>query len=96
LREVLGVRRKDEINLKTIVILQNSSGIRLGIVVDELLEFENTVVKPFTDYLKAFDIFFGTTFLGDGSIGLIFNVDGLFNVLGVTSKSSSRVSREAS
>jgi two-component system chemotaxis sensor kinase CheA len=94
LRSVLGVRKKDEIILKTIVVLQNSSGLRLGIIVDELLEFENTVVKPFTDYLKAFDIFFGTTFLGDGSIGLIFNVDGLFNVLDRTSKASNRVNRD--
>lgn len=95
LRKVLGLRIKDEIVLKTIVILQNSTGLKLGIIVDELLEFENTVVKPFTDYLKAFDIFFGTTFLGDGSIGLIFNIDGLFNVLDRTAKSAGRISRDA-
>lgn len=67
----------DESKVKTIAVLRTSKGASLGVVVSDVLEFEDTVVKPFTDHLKAFDVFFGTTFLGDGSIGLIFNVDGL-------------------
>lgn len=67
----------DESRVKTVAVLRTSKGAAMGIVVSDVLEFEDTVVKPFTDHLKAFDVFFGTTFLGDGSIGLIFNVDGL-------------------
>jgi two-component system chemotaxis sensor kinase CheA len=91
LRPVLGVKSREEVVLKTVVVLQNSVGLKMGIIVNELLEFENTVVKPFTDFLKTFDIFFGTTFLGDGSIGLIFNIDGLFNILGRNSKTSHKI-----
>jgi two-component system chemotaxis sensor kinase CheA len=79
LDQLLGVPKIeiDESKVKTIAVLRTSKGASLGVVVSDVLEFEDTVVKPFTDHLKAFDVFYGTTFLGDGSIGLIFNVDGL-------------------
>ncbi len=79
LDQILGTSKTDfdESRLKTITVLRSSKGEALGIFVDDVLEFEDAVVKPFTDHLKAFDIFFGSTFLGDGSIGLIFRVDGL-------------------
>jgi len=79
LDQILGTSKMelDDAKVKTIAVLRSSKGAALGIVVNDVLEFEDAVVKPFTDHLKAFDIFFGTTFLGDGSIGLIFSVDGL-------------------
>lgn len=79
LDQILGTSRIeiDEAKVKTIAVLRSSKGASLGVIVNDVLEFEDAVVKPFTDHLKAFDIFYGTTFLGDGSIGLIFRVDGL-------------------
>jgi len=79
LDQILGTSKVefDDSKVKTIVVLRSSKGAALGVIVNDVLEFEDAVVKPFTDHLKAFDIFFGTTFLGDGSIGLIFRVDGL-------------------
>lgn len=78
LDQVLGSSKveTEDVN-KTIVVLRSSKGAAIGIIVNDVLEFEDAVVKPFTDHMKAFEIFFGTTFLGDGSIGLIFRVDGL-------------------
>lgn len=82
LDQVLGTSKVESADskVKTIVVLRSSKGAAIGVIVNDVLEFEDAVVKPFTDHLKAFDIFFGTTFLGDGSIGLIFRVDGLVEV----------------
>lgn len=79
LDQILGTSKVESLDskVKTIVVFRSSKGAALGVFVNDVLEFEDAVVKPFTDHLKAFDIFFGTTFLGDGSIGLIFRVDGL-------------------
>lgn len=79
LDQILGTAKVniDEEKVKTIAVLRSSKGASLGVIVNDVLEFEDAVVKPFTEHMKAFDIFFGTTFLGDGSIGLIFRVDGL-------------------
>ncbi len=79
LDQILGTAKIniDEEKVKTIAVLRSSKGAALGVIVNDVLEFEDAVVKPFTDHMKAFDIFFGTTFLGDGSIGLIFRADGL-------------------
>jgi two-component system chemotaxis sensor kinase CheA len=74
----------DHLKYQTIIVLQSEKNSYIGIFVDSVFEFEDTVVKEFTDYFKEYsehfrsiEIFYGTSYLGDGSVGLIINVDGI-------------------
>jgi two-component system chemotaxis sensor kinase CheA len=74
----------EHLKYETIIVLQSEKNGHIGIFVDSVFEFEDTVVKEFTDYFKEYsehfksiNIFYGTSYLGDGSVGLIINVDGI-------------------
>lgn len=69
----------------TIVVLQ-SEGHRFGLVVDEVHDTEEIVVKPVGALLKGIPAFAGATILGDGSVALILNVAGLAVMSGVVAK----------
>ena len=52
--------------------------------VDEVLDVEDTVVKTITaGQIKNLGLYMGATFIGDGSIGLILNIEGLAQKTGV-------------
>lgn len=69
----------------TIVVLQ-SEGHRFGLVVDEVHDTEEIVVKPVGALLKGIPAFAGATILGDGSVALILDVAGLAEMSGVATK----------
>lgn len=50
---------------------------KLGLVVDEIIEAIEIVVKPIPEMLKGNKTFSGTTILGDGATALIINPSGL-------------------
>jgi two-component system chemotaxis sensor kinase CheA len=59
-----------------IVILQ-ADGRQFGIVVDEINDTEEIVVKPLGKQLKGITCFAGATIMGDGKVALILDVLGL-------------------
>ncbi|HUJ79841.1 MAG TPA: chemotaxis protein CheW [Nitrospiria bacterium] len=65
--------RGDGIN---IVVLQ-SGGRPFGLVVDEVLDGQEIVVKPLGRQLKGVQVFAGATIMGDGRVALILDVAGL-------------------
>ncbi|KAF0178867.1 MAG: two-component system chemotaxis family sensor kinase CheA [Limisphaerales bacterium] len=69
----------------TIVVLQSESH-RFGLVVDEVHDTEEIVVKPVGALLKGIPAFAGATILGDGSVALILDVAGLAEMSGVATK----------
>ena len=69
----------------TIVVLQ-SEGHRFGLVVDEVHDTEEIVVKPVGALLKGIPAFAGATILGDGSVALILDVAGIAVMSGVAAK----------
>lgn len=69
----------------TIVVLQ-AEGHRFGLVVDEVHDTEEIVVKPVGALLKGIPAFAGATILGDGSVALILDVAGLAVMSGVAAK----------
>jgi two-component system chemotaxis sensor kinase CheA len=74
-------RHNDAIN---IVVLEADSR-RFGIVVDEVNDTEEIVVKPLGKQLKGLSCFAGATIMGDGKVALILDVLGLAqraNVIG--------------
>ncbi len=66
-------RTEGDIN---IVVVQ-ADGRQFGLVVDDISDTQEIVVKPLGHQLKGVSIFAGATILGDGQIALILDVVGL-------------------
>jgi two-component system chemotaxis sensor kinase CheA len=69
-------RRQDWRSDYHVVVLQ-LGGSLFGIIVDELHDFEEIVVKPVSKFLEGLACFSGTTILGDGRVILILDSAGL-------------------
>ena len=54
-----------------------SGNDRVGLVVDEIVEAQEMIMKPVPDVLKGNRAFAGATILGDGHAALILNPQGL-------------------
>lgn len=63
-------------NIAVLSADQNS----FGLIVDEILDTADIVVKPLNRLLKSLQVFSGATILGDGSIALILDVFGISKV----------------
>ncbi len=59
-----------------VVVLQADEQL-FGLVVDEVLDTEEIVVKPLGKELKGIAVFAGATIMGDGRVALILDVAGL-------------------
>ena len=68
-----GDRAAEAIN---IVVLQ-ADGQQFGLVVDEINDTEEIVVKPLGKQLKGISCFAGATIMGDGKVALILDILGL-------------------
>lgn len=60
----------------SIVVLQ-ADGREFGLVVDEITDTEEIVVKPLGKQLKAITAYSGATIMGDGKVALILDILGL-------------------
>ena len=72
-----------------IAILQ-SAGVRFGLLVDEVLNIQEVVVKPLGPVFKGIPHFAGATILGDGRVALILDIDGMANDSRLTAKIQAR------
>ncbi|HEX3377185.1 MAG TPA: chemotaxis protein CheA [Candidatus Acidoferrales bacterium] len=73
----------------TIVVLQ-ADDRQFGLVVDEIIDTEEIVVKPLGKKLKGVKIFAGATIMGDGRVALIIDVLGLAQQTNIVSEVRSR------
>jgi len=71
----------------TVVVTSVGSGL-LGLVVDEVFDTEEIVVKPVAPILRHVTMFSGNTILGDGSVIMILDPNGVARSAGVSSRSS--------
>jgi len=76
----------DAVNL---VVLQ-ADGRQFGLVVDEINDTEEIVVKPLRKQLKTVKTFAGSSIMGDGKVALILDVLGLAQRASVVSESRER------
>ncbi len=72
-----------------IVVLQADER-QFGLVVDEINDTEEIVVKPLGKQLKGIKTFAGSTIMGDGRVALILDVLGLAQASNVVSESRGR------
>ena len=82
----VGGRRRAVVN---IVVLQADQQA-FGLVVDEIKDTEEIVVKPLAKQLKGISVFAGATIVGDGRVALILDVPGLAQKAAVVSDSGRR------
>lgn len=75
---------KNDDNAVNIVVLQ-ADGRQFGLVVDQINDTEEIVVKPLGKHLKGVTVFAGATIMGDGKVALILDALGVgqrANVMG--------------
>lgn len=75
-----------------IVVLQ-AGATQLGLVVDEVRDTEEIVVKPLGKELRGIALFAGATIMGDGRVALILDVAGLAQHVSSTSRGATENSR---
>jgi len=84
LREVLGIEAGEMSASRdgaTHIAVLKASDFQFGLIVDELLDSREIVVKSLDRYLSDCKIYAGATILGDGTVALILDVMGLSNRL---------------
>jgi len=75
LSEMLGIARNQERGYY-IAILE-AKGRQFGLIVDDMAEPQEIVVKPLSSVLSGLGIYSGATILGDGKIALILDTTGM-------------------
>ena len=75
-----------------VVVMQYGSQV-FGVVVDGVVQTEEIVVKPLSSRLRSIPMFSGNTILGDGSVIMIVDPNGIARAIG--SSASSRLTSEA-
>jgi two-component system chemotaxis sensor kinase CheA len=72
------VAEKKETSLQNVnIVVLQAEGQPFGLVVDDILDTEEIVVKPLGKQLKGISAYSGATIMGDGRIALILDVLGL-------------------
>ncbi len=68
----------------THIVVLSAGELRFGLIVDEVGDTEEIVVKPLSTHIKQLHCYDGATIMGDGKLALIVNVTGLFKVTQLT------------
>lgn len=89
LRAILGHDPADSTGVRSVVVLQ-ADDRRFGLVVDDINDTEEIVVKPLAPQLGSTVAFAGTTIMGDGAIALILDTIGLAQLGGVLNEQRDR------
>ncbi|XGC81072.1 chemotaxis protein CheW [Bdellovibrio bacteriovorus] len=89
MKSLLGFCTKDEAakslpDVINIVVVRAERQL-FGLIVDEVVDTADIVVKPLARFLKSVNVYSGATVLGDGSIALILDVMGIAQRLSLMS-----------
>jgi two-component system, chemotaxis family, sensor kinase CheA len=83
LRQLLGIQDGQPLNEENGFIVVTQVGSQtFGIIVDQVFHTEEIVVKPMSTKLRHITMFSGTTILGDGSVIMIIDPNGIASALG--------------
>jgi two-component system chemotaxis sensor kinase CheA len=77
------------------VIVLEAAGRKVGLVVDDVLDTEEIVVKPLSGPLRNVSVFSGATILGDGSVIMILDPNGLASETAMEAEETSDAAAEA-
>jgi two-component system chemotaxis sensor kinase CheA len=77
LERLFDVPRHGALPASPIMVVVESDGIRVALLVDALLGQQQVVVKNLEANYRKVDYVSGATIMGDGQVALILDVDGL-------------------
>jgi two-component system chemotaxis sensor kinase CheA len=84
LNQELELDKIEDIDSISIVVV-HAAEIQFGLVVDQINDTQEIVVKPLSKLLKNQSVFAGATIMGDGKISLILDITGLARKAGLLS-----------
>jgi len=68
------------------IVVLHAEGRLFGVVVDDILDTEEIVVKPLIGLLRSLSVYSGATIMGDGRVALILDVLGLAQHSGIVTE----------
>ncbi len=83
LNKVLGIEKSAKHDYENAIVniaVLNADRCSFGLIIDEIQDTADIVVKPLNRLLKSLQVYSGATVMGDGSIALILDVLGLSKV----------------
>jgi two-component system, chemotaxis family, sensor kinase CheA len=83
-----------ELDEATNIVVLQANDHPFGLVVDEINDSEEIVVKPLSKHLRVLKIFAGATIMGDGKVALILDVVGLAQNANLLSEANDRALAE--
>lgn len=95
LADLLGVPRPEAAPRAVNVVLVDTGAFEYGLVVGELHETVEIVVKPLGRHLQGLHDYAGATILGDGRVAVILDVAGLAARVNLTAGAAETASRQA-
>ena len=87
-----GVKQEPDAKPADLLVIVETENIRFGVLVNELLEQQQIVIKSIEKNYKKVDGLTGATILGDGRVALILDIPGLLQNL----KNNGSLSQEES
>lgn len=82
-------------NEELFVVVCHVGSYEFGLIVDRVFDTEEIVVKPVAPVLKKIEVYSGSTILGDGSVIMILDPNGIVKAAGVTNASGTKEDDEA-
>ena len=82
LHELLKLGRRPDHPTETFIVVTQVGTLTFGIIVDRVYDTEEIVVKPVAPILRDISIFSGNTILGDGSVIMILDPNGIATTAG--------------
>ena len=93
LTELLALGNDDRPEAAAHVVVAQVGAHMMGIIVDRVFDTEEIVVKPVAPILRHVTMFSGNTILGDGSVIMILDPNGIARASGVGAGSESKLVR---
>jgi two-component system chemotaxis sensor kinase CheA len=87
---ILGLEAKSAQEATVTVVVTQVGPETLGIIVDQVFDTEEIVVKPVAPILRHVTMFSGNTILGDGSVIMILDPNGIARTIGIGSETDAR------
>lgn len=94
LTDILGRSPVDAAQGASFVVVMQVGGQRFGLVVDEVHDTEEIVVKPLSPALQDLSIYTGNTILGDGSVIMIIDPNGIAQKIGTSAEDLERAAQD--
>ncbi|RLA93946.1 MAG: hybrid sensor histidine kinase/response regulator, partial [Deltaproteobacteria bacterium] len=91
-----GVDRRYHVSSAVNIVVVSAGPLKYGLVVDELHDSEEIVVKPLGRHIKKCRGYIGATILGDGRVALILDIPNIAKMTNLTSVDASDRALEVS